>query len=68
MPTQREPTIPIFLIGDSAYPLTTWIMKPLCRARTVVENGFGILKARWRRLLKRIDMDVDKVPNIITAC
>ena len=81
----KDTDVPIFLIGDSAYPLTTWIMKPfahntsltiqqknynyaLCRARTVVENGFGRLKARWRRLLKRIDMDVDKVPNIITAC
>ena len=40
----------------------------LYRACTVVESGFGRLKARWHRLLKRIDMDVDKVPNIITAC
>ena len=40
----------------------------ICRAPVVVENCFGHLKARWRRLLKRLDTDVDNIPNIITAC
>lgn len=74
--------VPVFLVGDSAYPLS---MKPfphnstlthdervfndrLCRARVVVENGFGRLKARWRRLSKRNDMNINNVPCIVTAC
>lgn len=77
--------VPIFLVGDSAYPLSTWLMKPfphnsnltsdqktfnyvLSGARVVVENAFGRLKARWRRLSKRNDMNIHNVPCIVTAC
>ena len=76
--------VPLFLIGDSAYPLNTWLMKPfphngvltteqktfnyrLCRARIVVENAYGCLKARWRRLMKRNDMHVRNIPNVVAA-
>ena len=84
-PFQHDGIIPIFLVGDSAYPLTSWIMKPfahnstlttsqrsfnyhLSRAHIVVENAFGRLKARWRRLMKRNDMNIENVPCVITAC
>uniref|UniRef100_A0A3Q2NUJ9 DDE Tnp4 domain-containing protein n=1 Tax=Fundulus heteroclitus TaxID=8078 RepID=A0A3Q2NUJ9_FUNHE len=38
------------------------------RSRMVVENAFGRLKGRWRRLLKRIDNNTSNVPNVIAAC
>ena len=76
--------IPLYLIGDSAYSLETWLMKPfthgteltsqqktfnyrISRARIVVENGYGRFKARWRRLMKRNDMKIENIPNVITA-
>ena len=33
-----------------------------------IERAFGILKRRWRILLKRIDIPLDNVPDIVTAC
>ena len=38
------------------------------RAWIVVENTFGCMKARWHCLLKRLDVGVDKIPNVETAC
>ncbi len=34
----------------------------------VVERAFGILKVRWRIILKRVDMPLRHVPNLVTAC
>ena len=76
--------VPPYIIGDAAYPLKSWLMKPfpqteltedaktynyrISRPRMVVENAFGRLKGRWRRLIKRCDMTIEKVPTIIAAC
>ena len=38
------------------------------RARMVVENAFGQLKGRWRCLLKRLDVHVSNIPNVIGSC
>ena len=76
---------PLFILGDSAYPLMTWLMKLFThncmlsdqqktynyrtsRARIVVENAYGQLKGRWRRLIKKNEMDLRNIPIVISAC
>ena len=76
--------IPVNIIGDSAYPIHVWLMKPfsdnsqlspqqkyfnyrLSQARIVIENAFGWLKGRWRRLMKRNEMMIENIPTVITT-
>ena len=40
----------------------------LSRARVVVEHTYGRLKGRWRSLLKRNDLYVGSVPELVAAC
>ena len=40
----------------------------LSKARVVVEHAYGRLKGRWRCLLKRLDVDVGDVSQVVTAC
>ena len=73
-----------FLIGDDAFPLRPWMMKPysrrhlnhderifnyrLSRARRVVENAFGILAMRFQILLGTIQQVPQTVDSIVLAC
>ena len=41
--------------------------RELSNARVIIENAFGWLKGRFRRL-KYVDAEVSKIPYIITAC
>ena len=76
--------VPLVNLGDPAYPLLRWMMKPfpdcgrltqernfnyrLSKARVVVENAYGRLKGRRRVLTKRIDVRLEDVSDIDAAC
>ena len=76
--------VPPLVIADSAFPLTTWLMKPfthavlsekqryfnyrLSRARMVTEGAYGQLKGRWRVLLRKCESDSENVRRFALAC
>ena len=69
--------IPPLILGDGAFPLRTWIMKPHgdvvlpedkryfnyrhSRARLVTEGAFGRLKSRFRVLFRKYESNKEKV-------
>ena len=74
--------LPYYLVGDEIFPLKTWLMKPYpgklteeqsifnyrhSRARRVIENAFGILRARWRIFSNSIKASVENVENYVWA-
>ena len=76
--------MPYFLVGDDAFALKTWLMKPLplrnmtdsqrvfnyrlSRARRVVENAFGITANRFRCLLTTMPQQPDTISTIALSC
>lgn len=83
LPGITESKIQYHLVGDDAFCQTLTMMKPyphrnldagkrvynyrLSRARRVVENSFGILANRFRIFLTTINLQPDKVTNLILA-
>ncbi|XP_068670071.1 uncharacterized protein [Montipora foliosa] len=82
--TEGDINIPPLMVGDSAFPLRTWLMKPftnavltaqkryfnyrLSRARMVSEGAYGQLKGRWRVLLRKSESSRDVVRMMTLAC
>ena len=77
-------TVGPIIAADSAYPLSSFIIKPFSNRRrlsetqvrfnkrfsalrSVIERAFGMLKNRWRLLLKLNEQKLDNVVRSITA-
>lgn len=76
--------VPYHIVGDEAFPLREWLMKPfphrgltkeerifnyrLSRARRIVENAFGIMSNRFQCLLTTMSLQPKRVESVTLAC
>ena len=77
----QEIMLPYVILGDEAYPLTTYLMRPfprqdlsiekrvfnyrLSRARRCIECAFNILRSKWRFLETELETNVDNSERIV---
>ena len=74
--------LPYYLVGDEIFALKPWMMRPypgklaeeervfnyrLSRSRRVIENVFGILRARWRIFSRPIKASIENTERYIMA-
>lgn len=73
-----------YILGDPAYTLSNWLMKPythltkvkvekdfnyqLSRARVTIERAFGLLKGHWRILQSALNFPPEKASEIFVVC
>jgi hypothetical protein len=83
LPADDQP-MPYFVIGDDAFALQTWMMKPhamrhlskeerifnyrLSRARRIIENSFGILANRFQCLLTTLQLPPQTATSVVMTC
>ncbi|XP_044184341.1 protein ALP1-like [Acropora millepora] len=76
--------VPPLILGDSAFPFRSWLMKPytsavltpsqkyynyrLSRARMSIEEAYGELKDRWRVLQRKCESAQEEVRDNTLAC
>lgn len=81
--TGRTKQVPYVVVGDDAFALKSYLMKPypfrnqpginriynyrLSRARRIVENVFGLIATRFRILRKPIPLAPEKVTTVVTT-
>ena len=81
---EEDISVPPLMLGDSAFPFESFLMKPysnavltkqqryfnyrLSRARMVIESAYGQLKGRWRFLLRKSEGNLHETKVAALSC